>query len=71
MRPIRKLSRFRPSEILAAINDIIDALNALRPRYAPGVKTSTSSKGVTRAAAKQQPQIVLATETQPPKARWG
>lgn len=71
MAVIRKITRFRPKEILDAINQLIDAVSRLEPRASRGTLISQSGKGVTTKAstATQRTQITQAPSDDRP-ARW-
>lgn len=67
---IKKLGRFNPREILATLNRLIDELNRLSPRSAPGTLRSSTYKGTRRSAAPGGGQNRQTTVQTIPVARW-
>ena len=67
---IKKLGRFNPREILHAINDLIDRVNGLAPRSAPGTLRSSTYKGTRRSAAPSGSGNRQTTVQTIPVARW-
>ena len=67
---IKKLGSFRPSEIITAINSLIDQVNRLQPRHSAGTKTSIGSKGTRRTASTGTTQRFQTTQQTIPVARY-